>query len=103
MSTQEWMKFHTQKPNNMFTRRFIKLPIRVYDTDLKEITGEELCKPTYTMVNPFCISRYRPSDENDGVCTHITFKDGDCLLTDIHINDLERMLNEYAKISNNMP
>ena len=87
----------------MFTKRFIKLPIKVYDTDYKELTGEELCKDTYTMVNPFTISRYRPSDENNGVCTHITFKDSDCLLAYISIKDFETLVNNYSDISNNMP
>jgi hypothetical protein len=87
----------------MFTRRFIKLPIKVYDLEHKEITGQELCKDTYTMVNPFTISRYRPSDENNGVCTHITFKDGDCILTYISVREFEKLANEHSDITNSIP
>lgn len=87
----------------MFTKRFIKLPIKVYNNDFKEMTGEEVCDDTYTMVNPFTISRYRPSDENGGKCVHITFKDSDCLLAYISIKEFEKILNTYSDMSNNMP
>lgn len=87
----------------MFTKRFIKLPIKVYNSDFKDMTGEEVCDDTYTMVNPFTIARYRPSNENDGNCVHITFKDSDCILAYMNIREFEKLVNRYSDISNNMP
>jgi hypothetical protein len=83
----------------MFTQRFVKLPIKLYDVDHKELTGAEITKDTYQCINPFEISAYRPSDENEGICTHVTFKNGEHMLIYLHISDFEKTLNDHMKIS----
>lgn len=83
----------------MFTNRFIKFPIRLYDTEHKELTGEELTKNTNIYINPFEIISYRPSDENDGNCVFVTLKNGDTLLIYMSMNRFEQTLNEHMKQS----
>jgi len=86
----------------MFTQRFIKLPIKVYDTDIKELTGNEVTKDTYEMINPFTISSYRPSDENNGNATHVTFNNGGTMLIYLGIKSFERALNEHQDTARNI-
>lgn len=83
----------------MFTQRFIKLPIKIYDKDHFELTGEEVTQDSYQMCHPFSISYYRPSTENDGKATHIGFKDGSTILTYMSIKEFEKILNEHSSIS----
>lgn len=87
----------------MFTRRFIKLPIRTYDREHKELTGQELIIETYEMVNPFQIQSYRPSNDDGVPCVHLTFKESSTILIYMDIKDFEKALNEHCSIANNMP
>lgn len=82
----------------MFTQRFVKLPIKTFDKDHLELTGEELTKDTYEMVNPFQIQSYRPSDENGGRAVHVAFKDGSSLLIYLSISSFERLLNDHTSV-----
>jgi len=83
----------------MFTDRFLKVPIKLYDVDHKELTGSEVTKDTYTYINPFDVYAFRPSDENNGDCTHVSMKSGETLLVYVHISDLIKMMNQHSKIS----
>lgn len=82
----------------MFTDRFMNVPIKLYDLEHKELTGAEVTKDTYTYINPFEIYAFRPSDENNGDCTHVSMKSGESLLVYVHIDEFIKMLNEYTKI-----
>lgn len=79
----------------MFTRKFIKFPIKTFDKDHMELTGEELIVDTFEMINPFQIQSYRPSDENRGKAVNVTFKDGSNILVYLSINTFEKTLNEH--------
>ena len=83
----------------MFTRRFVKLPIQTFDREHMDLTGEELVRDTYEMVNPFEIKSYRPSDENRGKAVNVTFKDGSNILVFMSINNFEKTLNEHININ----
>ena len=86
----------------MFTDRFVKLPIKIYDMEHKELTGMEIIKDTYEMVNPFEIMSYRRSDENNGNCVTITFKNGEHMLIYLSIKDFEARMNEHYSIKNGL-
>lgn len=80
-----------------FTDRFIRVPIKVYSIRQKELTGKEICEDSYEMINPFDISRYRPSFDSDyteNECVSISFKDGDKTLAYLSIREFEKLLNE---------
>jgi len=79
----------------MFSRRFVKLPIKVYDRDHMELTGAEIAKDTFEMINPFRIESYRPSDENNGNCINISLQSGATMLIYMNIREFERMLDKY--------
>jgi hypothetical protein len=83
----------------MFTRKFVKLPIKTFDKEHMELTGEELVVDTYEMINPFHIQSYRPSDENRGKAVNLTFKDGSSILIYMSINNFEKTLDEHVKIN----
>lgn len=78
-----------------FTRRYVKLPIKLYDREQLELTGVETTMDSYTMVNPISIDSYRPSMENDGNAVHIDFRFGGTLIVYMHINDFESLLNKH--------
>lgn len=80
----------------MFTQRFIKFPIKIYDKEHFDLTGDEITQDSYQMCHPFSIVSYRPSTENDGRATHISFRDGSTALVYLSIKELEKMLNEHA-------
>jgi hypothetical protein len=83
----------------MFTQRFIKLPIKIYDKDHFDLTGDEVTQDTYQMCHPFSIIYYRPSTENDGKATHIGFRDGSTILVYLSIKEVERLFNEHTSHS----
>jgi len=78
----------------MFTTRFIRLPIRVYNKDMMDVTGVSEEIDTYEMVNPFHISSYRPSQEPEG-CTYISFKDGTGMMVYMEIEEFERYMDSH--------
>lgn len=80
---------------NFFTRRYVKLPIKLYDREHLELTGVETTFDSYTMVNPMSIDCYRPSMENDGNAVHIDFRYGGSLIVYMSINDFESLLNNH--------
>lgn len=83
----------------MFTKRFIKIPIKVYSIEQKELTGKENCEDTFMKLNPFEICYYHPSgiddnDENFG-CTKIDLKNGNSVICYLSIIDFENLLNGF--------
>lgn len=83
----------------MFTQRFIKLPIKIYDKDHFDLTGDEVTQDSYQMCHPFSIVYYRPSTENNGKATNIGFRDGSTILTYLSIKEVEKLLNEHTSYS----
>ncbi len=79
----------------MFTKRFIKMPIKLHNRELEEMTGQHQEIDGYEMVNPFNIASYRPSVEPEG-CTYITFKSGDGMIVYLQIEEFENLLNSQA-------
>lgn len=79
----------------MFTKRFIKMPIKLYNKELEEMTGQPQEIDGYEMINPFNIASYRPSQEPEGA-TYVTFKSGDGIMVYMDINDFETLLNNHT-------
>ena len=80
----------------MFTQRFVKLPITIYDQEHLELTGHEITEESFIMINPITIGAYRPSKVNNGNAVHIDFKDGGTILIYLNIEDFENILNNYS-------
>ena len=76
----------------MFTQRFVKLPIRLYNQEMESLTGVNEEFDTYEMVNPFNIMSYRPSKDPDGF-TYVTFKNSTGMVVYMDIDDFEKLLN----------
>ncbi len=81
-------------PSN-FTERFIRLPIDVYEVDTKEKYNMDVIIPTYTKLNPFDITSYRPTA--DGKETAVYCRNGENFVVSLHINEFEKRLNEHQK------
>ena len=86
----------------MFSRRFIKVPIKVYDRDHMELTGSEIAKDTYEMINPYRIESYRPSDENAGNCINISMQSGATMLVYMSIREFEKALDKHSNSLNDV-
>lgn len=78
----------------MFTNRFIRVPIKVYNKDMMEMSGISEEMDTYEMINPFHISSYRPSLEPEG-CTYISFRDGTGMMVYMSIKEFETYMNSH--------
>ena len=80
-----------------YTDRFIRFPIKLFNQDHFELTGDEITTDSYMMINPLTISSYRPSMENEGNATHVTFKDGSYVLIYLKISLFEEMVDNHQK------
>lgn len=80
----------------MFTDRYARVPIRIYDEEQKELTGSQIELDSYEMVNPFRISSYRPGGDEENT-TLICFDNGQELLVYWHIRQFERVMNDHFK------
>ena len=78
----------------MFSDRFVRLPIRVYNRDEQDLTGESMEIDTYEMINPFTIGSYRPTTEPEGGTT-LTFKDGTSMMVYMSIDEFESYMNNH--------
>lgn len=84
----------------MFTDRFIKIPIKVYNVKEKELTNNENCYDSYEQINPFEISSYRPSFDSDYTekeCVSISFKNGSQTLAYLSVKEFEKLLNTTTR------
>jgi hypothetical protein len=82
----------------MFTDRFIKVPVKIFDVARKELTGKEELFDSFEKINPFEIATYRPaygSEDEEGVMqwVNITFKNGDRTLVYLSMEEFEKLLN----------
>jgi hypothetical protein len=84
----------------MFTDRYIKVPIRVYNVEEKELTGKENTVDSWMMLNPYCIESYRPSTDENGngePYTIVVQKSGDSTTVYLTVQEFEKMVNEFHK------
>lgn len=84
----------------MFTDRFVKVPVCVFDREEKELTGKETLIDSYIKINPFELSEYRPgysNDPEDEECVNIIMKNGEKSMVRMNINEFEKLLNYFDK------
>ena len=85
----------------MFTDRFIKAPIQIFDKQNADIIGyndESASAISYMKLNPFEISHYRPEYTEDSVeyrQTLVYFKSGDSVYINLSISEFEKLLNNF--------
>lgn len=78
----------------MFTNRFVRVPIKVYNRDMMDMSGMSEELDTYEMINPFHISSYRPSVEPEA-CTYISFRDGTGMMVYMEIGEFETYMDSH--------
>lgn len=66
-----------------------------------ELTGSEITKDTYEKILPYAIESYRPSDENDGKCLHLSLRSGSTMLVYMTVEEFERTLDKHSDWVNN--
>lgn len=80
----------------MFTDRFLKVPIKIYNVKEKEMTGRAEYIDSYRMLNPFDISIYGPHIDEDNVdCVNIYTKGGDSMNVYMTIGAFEIALDKH--------
>lgn len=84
-----------------FTDRFIKVPIKVFSTREKELTGKENACDTWMKIYPFEIASYRPcfAEEyvDDADATIVVLKSGDSTTVYLTPDEFEKLLNDSQK------
>lgn len=81
-----------------FTDRFVKLPIKVYDTKEHELMGTVQYFDNYIKVLPFEICEYKPmvdEDNNDQECVSVRLKNNDTFYVYLSMEEFEKALNEH--------
>ena len=80
----------------MFTDRFIKLPIKVFDREEVEVYGKEpIYEESWMKVLPLEICQYKPTVDYDGTeCLYITLKNGEGLFVFLTSEQFEELLNK---------
>lgn len=81
-----------------FTDRFVKLPIKVYNTKEAELTGNAEYFDDYAKLLPFEISNYRSQvDEanNNSQCVSVTLKNGDSFYIYLSMSEFEKAINDH--------
>lgn len=83
----------------MFTDKFIKFPVKEFNIKREELTGKEDRRDTFEKIDPFQISNYRASiDEDFGEeeCVSLTLKNGYNCFIYLSLKEFERILNSNA-------
>jgi hypothetical protein len=82
-----------------FTDRFIKVPIRSYDSKNAKLMGKEEYFPNHEMILPDEICSYFPSrdTDEDKEVTQVYMKSGHSFLIYLSIEKFEKLLNEHAE------
>jgi hypothetical protein len=81
-----------------FTDRFIRLPIKVYDTKDAELTGNPQYFDNVMAALPFEISNYKTAvdeDNDDAECVSVKMKNGDSYYVYMTLKEFEKALNEH--------
>lgn len=82
-----------------FTYRFIKIPIKVYNTQDADLMGHKTFEDTWMKINPIEISQYKPShdDDNESNCTYLSMRNGDGFYLYLTTDEFEELLNTHQK------
>lgn len=82
----------------MFTDRFIKVPIRVYDLEQSELIGKLDLTETFMDINPLEISHYRPAEDENGELNYLSIdmRSGDDFQVRMSVNEFETLLNNWS-------
>ncbi len=80
-----------------FTDRYIKVPIKLFDKQIKELTGKYESEDSYLKINPFEIVKYRQSWDDGSEIVCVTDKLGDATLVYLTLNEFETLLNNHQK------
>lgn len=81
--------------DKMFTDRFIKVPITVYNREVKELTGNEgELMESWEKINPFEIQAYRPDIDNENE-TIVTIKNREPFSVYLSVEAFEKLLNNH--------
>lgn len=80
---------------NAFTRRYIKLPIKLFNQEKMALTGVEETVDSFAMINPLSIDVYRPSIQEDGDAVHVDFRFGGSMVVYMRMIDFEELLNKH--------
>lgn len=92
-----------------FTDRFIRVPIKLVDKKLGELTGGKKLdeEDSYMFINPFNILGYRPAVDKEfpqlGEITLVRDITGDNTYVYMHIDEFEKLLNDHVKAHNIFP
>lgn len=78
-----------------FSRRYVKVPIKLVNAEQQALTGVEETIDSYAMINPMSIDVYRPSMENDGYAIHVDFRHGTSMIIYMDIHEFEQLLNKH--------
>jgi hypothetical protein len=82
----------------VFTDRFIKVPIKVYNTRVKELTGDEgELTDSWEKINPFEIQSYRPDIDNENELI-VTVKNRDPFTVYLSVEEFEKLLNNHLGV-----
>ena len=86
----------------MFTNRFIKIPVDLYERKDAEMIGynkNTKSEGTIMFVQPFEISHFRPTNNDDTdelTCVLIHMKNGDSFVSSLNIKEFEKILNKVT-------
>lgn len=84
----------------MYTARFLKVPIKVYDAEIKELTNQEILEDVWVAINPMEISSYKPAREDNATEfteTYLTLKNGSEFYIFLTTDEFEELLNNHQK------
>lgn len=82
----------------MFTDKYIAFPVKEYSEEEKELTGKENCRNTTEKIDPFQISNYRTSTDNEGTdCVTVILKSGYIVCVYLPVYEFEKLLNDSQK------
>lgn len=83
-----------------FTDKFIKVPIKFYNTRLAELTGKEDCWDALASIDPLAVIEYYvslDSDYPDQECVQIYLTNGRSFLIYLSLDKFEEMLNQFPQ------
>lgn len=85
----------------MWTKRFVALPIEVFNTKEQELTGKAQTVPVFLSVNPFDITAYRTTfDESGEGRTYIELRNGSGYMITMSVQEFEETMNLFTQTTN---
>lgn len=84
----------------MWTKRFVALPINVFNVEQENLTGKADMVPTFLNVNPFDITAYRVTFDGDQERTYIELKNGSGYMITMTVQEFEETMNLLTQSTN---